>query len=138
MSSPIAPNAPYSRSCVIPTGAPSRTMRPIGASRSVSARHGTSAGRTHRRPPASRRSGMTHRLAVDAHAEPTGPSAVTPKKYRLPSATAASAVAETWPTTIVSTTPIRANPTWTSVTGTASRSVSRSSARSGVRGTGEP
>src|SRR5688572_2501882 len=41
------------------------------------------------------------------------------QKYRFPTATAASAFADRWPTTSVSTTPMSIMPTWTMTTGTA-------------------
>ena len=64
------------------------------------------------------------------------PKTVSTKKYRFPSATEASAAAETRPTMIVSTTPISISPTCTTMTGTASRTVSRSSAAVGRRDVG--
>ena len=47
------------------------------------------------------------------------------QKYRLPSATAASARAERWPTMIVSTTPMSMVPTCTATMGSARRSSAR-------------
>src|SRR5436309_3920526 len=60
--------------------------------------------------------------------------AQTPKKYRLPSAVPARSGAETWPTMMVSTTPMNMSPTWTTTIGAASESRRRRSSRPGSSG----
>ena len=76
-------------------------MRAIGAARSVSARHGTSAGRSRRHAPASTSATMSQRQSVDAHAVPTGPSAGSPASPKM--SAQFSAAFATFATTIVTT-----------------------------------
>jgi hypothetical protein len=61
------------------------------------------------------------------------PNTATPKKYRLPIATAARSVAETRPTMIVSTAPMAIIPTWMTATGNARRTSSPRSPRLGLK-----